>query len=36
VHRYLNGVIDYAHALEDGPATDGGSDRVLFRVWTSF
>ncbi|MFM7783478.1 MAG: hypothetical protein ACKPE6_02330 [Gammaproteobacteria bacterium] len=35
-YRYLNGVIDYARALEDGSATRGGSDRVLFRVWTSF
>lgn len=35
-YRYLNGVLDYARALEDGSATRGGSDRVLFRVWTSF
>ena len=36
MYEYVNGVLDWAHALEDGPGTDQGSDRVLFRVWTSF
>jgi hemolysin activation/secretion protein len=36
LHPWLNGVVDYAYVLEDGPNTDARSDRVLFRVWTSF
>jgi hemolysin activation/secretion protein len=36
LHDYVNGVLDWAHALQNGPGTDAGSDRVLFRVWTSF
>lgn len=34
--QYLNGVLDWARTIEDGPSTAGGADRVLFRVWTSF
>jgi hemolysin activation/secretion protein len=36
LYSYFNGVLDWARVLEDGPSTEAGSDRVLFRVWTSF
>lgn len=36
VTPYFNSVVDWARVLEDGPSTEAGSDRVLFRVWTSF
>ena len=36
IYSYFNGVLDWARVLEDGPSTEAGSDRVLFRVWTSF
>lgn len=34
--EYLNGVVDWAYPVVDGPSTAKGADRVLFRVWTSF
>ena len=33
---YLNGTLDWADPIYDGPATKGWSSRVLFRVWSSF
>lgn len=36
LYSSLNGVLDWAYPLKDGPATDEGDERVLFRVWTSF
>jgi hemolysin activation/secretion protein len=34
--QYLNGVVDWSYPVVEGPSTPKGSDRVLFRVWTSF
>jgi hemolysin activation/secretion protein len=36
LYSYLNGVLDWSYPFEDGPNTESGSDRLLFRVWTSF